>query len=121
MEGDVQPAAHGHRVAAIVLGAAMAAAVIGPVLHEQPGDIQPLLDQGQRGNGRIHTAGNANNNTRTAHNICLKIDNGWRWPASQSEAVCQTSGLRSRAMSACSCAGVSHSACTMPTSNSCSG
>ncbi|MNM95316.1 hypothetical protein D3C81_1077540 [compost metagenome] len=51
MEGDAQPTAHGHRIAAVVLGAAMATAIVGPVLHEQPGDIQALLDQGQCGNG----------------------------------------------------------------------
>ena len=45
VEGDAELAANGHRIATVFLGAAMAAAIIGPVLHEQSGDRFAGLDQ----------------------------------------------------------------------------
>lgn len=49
MEGDAQAAADGHRIATVVLGTALAGAVVGPVLHEEPGDGFSLLDKLQGG------------------------------------------------------------------------
>jgi hypothetical protein len=41
VERDAQPAADRDRIAAVVLGTAIAGAVVGPVLHEQAGDGSP--------------------------------------------------------------------------------
>lgn len=54
VERNTEHPAHRHRIAAIILGAAIAAAVIGPVLHEQPGDRLALLGKPPGCHRRIH-------------------------------------------------------------------
>src|SRR3546814_145383 len=54
---DAEPAADGNGVAAVVLGPAVAAAVVGPVLHEQTRARLAGIAQQQRGHGGIDAAG----------------------------------------------------------------
>ena len=67
MDRQAEPAADRDRVAAIVLGATVAAAVVGPVLHEQAGDRFAGVAQQQCGDRRIDAAGHADDDAgRTA-------------------------------------------------------
>jgi hypothetical protein len=106
MEGNAEPPADGHRVAAILLGAAsarrrglsageggrafgdaravlrLARTVIGPVLHEQARHRHAGLDQLQRRHRRIHAAGHAHHHARgRAHASRLTAESGKRRPA----------------------------------------
>ena len=64
VDRQAEPAADGDRVAAVVLGAAVAAAVVGPVLHEQAGDRFAGIAQQQGRDRRIHAAGHAHDGPR---------------------------------------------------------
>src|SRR5690606_31548073 len=100
-------AADRDRIAAVLLGAAIPAAVIGPALHEQPGDRRARVAQQQRGDRGIHPARHADDDLRTAPPMFCSSDSGWRLPARWSATTCQTSGLRWRADSARSSEGAS--------------
>lgn len=76
MKRHTQHAADRDRVAAIVFGAAIAAAVVGPILHEQPGDRLALLRQLPCGHRRIHAARHAYHNVRRTHARCRTSDSG---------------------------------------------
>ena len=54
------------RIAAIVLGPAVAAAVVGPVLHEETRDRLVGITQLQRRDGRIHASRHANDGARAS-------------------------------------------------------
>ena len=56
VDRDAEPAARGDRIPTIVLRAAIAAAIVGPVLHEEAGDRFALIAQAQGRDRRIHTA-----------------------------------------------------------------
>ena len=71
VDRQAEPAADGDRVATIVVGAAVAAAVVGPVLHEQAGDRLARVAQQQRGDRRIDAAGHADDG---AHLRCRLHD-----------------------------------------------
>ncbi len=64
VERDAEPAADGHGVAAVVFGAAVAVAVVGPVLHEQAGHRFALLHQAPGGDGGVDAAGDAHHDAR---------------------------------------------------------
>src|SRR3546814_5775040 len=78
-----------------VLGPAVAAAVVGPVLHEQTRDRLAGIAQQQRGHGGIDAAGHANHDP-CVHGTCRSSDSGWRWPERKSATTRHTSGLRWR-------------------------
>jgi hypothetical protein len=80
VERDAEQAADGHRIAAVILGAAVAAAVVGPVLHEQAGHGLALLYQAPGGDRGIDAAGDAHHHTRSAHATSRTSESGWRWP-----------------------------------------
>ena len=74
MDRQAQPAADRDRVAAVVLGAAVAAAVVGPVAHEQPGHAAVRVGQGvlaqQQGRDRgIDAAGHADDDAGSRHGV----------------------------------------------------
>ena len=83
VDRDAQAPAHRHRVATIVLGAAVAAAVVGPVVHEQAGHRGAVALQQQRRDRRIDAAGHADDEVRRrcAHESCWSIESGCRRPA----------------------------------------
>jgi len=81
VERDAEQAADGHRVAAVILGTAVAAAIVGPVLHEQTGHGLALLHQAPGSHGRIHAARHADHHPRAAHATSWTRESGWRWPA----------------------------------------
>src|SRR3546814_3490277 len=93
LDRDAEPAADGNGVAAVVLGPAVAAAVVGPVLHEQTRDRLAGIAQQQRGHGGIDAAGHANHHP-CVHGTCRSSDSGWRWPERKSATNRHTSGLR---------------------------
>ena len=69
------------RIAPVFVGAAVAAAVVGPVLHEQSRDRIACLHQPQRSDRRINPARYADDDPRRAHGNCCNIDSGERRPA----------------------------------------
>ncbi|MNT28585.1 hypothetical protein D3C72_1642810 [compost metagenome] len=76
MERDAQQPADSHRIAAVILGAAVAAAIVGPVLHEQTGHGLALLYQAPGGDGRIHAARHANHHPWAVHATSLTSASG---------------------------------------------
>lgn len=76
MKRDAQHAAHRHGIAAVVFGATIAAAVVGPVLHEQPRDRLALLRQLPRRHRRIHAAGHTHHNPWRTHATCRTRESG---------------------------------------------
>ena len=97
--------------------------VLNPVLHEQAGDIAALLLQEQAATDESTPPETPTTIFSllipTTHPMCCNCDNGYRQPPRKSAAVRQTSGLRWRGASACNSCGVSHKACTMPSSRRC--
>ena len=73
-------AANGDGIAAVVLGPAIATAIVGPVLHEQSSDVAASIAEEQGGDRRIHPARNANDDPAAAHASCATSDSGWRLP-----------------------------------------
>ena len=67
MDRDAEPAGHRHRVAAVVLGAAVAAAVVGPVLHEQAGQRLAGVAQEQGGDRGVDAARQADDGAWGSH------------------------------------------------------
>jgi hypothetical protein len=76
-----QAPADRHRIATVVLCPAVAAAVVGPVLHEESGERFAGVAQQQRRDGGIDAARHPHDGPRHAHVACLSIDSGWRCPA----------------------------------------
>src|SRR5690606_14531564 len=113
VDRDAEAAADGHGVAAVLVGAAVAAAVVGPVVHEQSGDRLAGVAQEQGGDRGIHAAGHADDDARRRHQRTERSsESGCRLPARWSATTCQTRGLRWRPAWAWSSAGVSQKART---------